>query len=79
MTAAPATIGCRFCATESRLDDTNVVRLYRGYLGRFPATNEVDYWRGLLDSHALTINDLIAIFAATPEFDQRLRAYFGTP
>ena len=72
-------VGSAEYQSKNPTNDTNVVRLYRGYLGRFPATNEIDYWRGLLDSHALTINDLIAIFAATPEFDQRLRAYFGTP
>jgi len=72
-------IGSAEYQSKGPTNQTNVERLYRAYLGRFPSTSESNYWRGLLDSNAATISDLIAMFAATPEFDQRMRAYFGTP
>ena len=56
---------------------TNVIRLYRGYLGRYPAANEIAYWSNLLDAHSATIETLIDSFAASPEFGARLDAYFG--
>ena len=54
-----------------------MIRLYRGYLGRYPAANEIAYWSNLLDAHSATIETLIDSFAASPEFGARLDAYFG--
>jgi hypothetical protein len=56
---------------------TNVIRLYRGYLGRYPAAGEIAYWSNQLDAHTATIESLIDSFAASPEFSARLNAYFG--
>jgi len=39
----------------------------------------VSYWQGLLDAHSSTVANLIAQFAAAPEFTSRLRAFFGQP
>jgi len=63
--------------SKNPTNDTHVVRLYRAYLGRYPAINEIDYWRGQLDSHALTTTNLIDQFAASAEFTGRLNTYFG--
>ena len=63
--------------SKNPTNDTHVVRLYRAYLGRYPATAEIDYWRGQLDSHAATTTDLINLFAASPEFTGRLNGFFG--
>ncbi len=40
------------------------------------ATSEIAYWRGQLDSHALTTTDLIDQFAASAEFTGRLNTFF---
>jgi hypothetical protein len=56
---------------------THVERLYRAYLGRFPASNELDYWRGELDAGRQTTDSLIDAFAASTEFSDRLNASFG--
>ena len=63
--------------SKNPTNETHVVRLYRAYLGRYPATAEIDYWRGQLDSHAATTTDLINRFAASPEFTGRLNGFFG--
>ena len=56
---------------------THVERLYRGYLGRFPATNELSYWTGELDAGRQTTDSLIDAFAASAEFTALLTATFG--
>jgi hypothetical protein len=53
------------------------VRFYRAYLGRYPSTGEIAYWRGQLDTHTLTTTDLINQFAASAEFTARLNVFFG--
>jgi hypothetical protein len=63
--------------SKNPTNETHVVRLYRAYLGRYPGTNEIDYWRGQLDAHALTTTDLINQFAASAEFTGRLNGFFG--
>jgi len=63
--------------SKNPTNDTHVVRLYRAYLGRYPGTSEIAYWRGQLDSHALTTTNLIDQFAASPEFTARLNTFFG--
>jgi hypothetical protein len=60
-------------------NQTHVERLYRAYLGRFPATNESTYWRGELDAGRQTTDSLIDVFAASAEFTGRLNTYFGQP
>jgi hypothetical protein len=56
---------------------TNVIRLYRSYLGRYPTATEIAYWSNQLDAHSATIESLINSFAESPEFSARLNAYFG--
>jgi hypothetical protein len=63
--------------SKSPTNETHVVRLYRAYLGRYPATNEIDYWRGQLDARLMTTTDLINNFAVSPEFTARLKVFFG--
>ncbi len=63
--------------SKSPTNDTHVVRLYRAYLGRYPATSEIAYWSGQLNAHVLTTTDLINQFAASPEFTGRLNGFFG--
>lgn len=63
--------------SKSPTNQTHVERLYRGYLGRFPATSELDYWRGELDAGRWTTNTLIDAFAASAEFTALLNATFG--
>lgn len=63
--------------SKNPTNQTHVERLYRGYLGRFPATNELNYWRGELDAGRQTTNSLIDAFAASSEFTGRLNSYFG--
>ncbi|HUT23993.1 MAG TPA: DUF4214 domain-containing protein, partial [Sumerlaeia bacterium] len=54
-----------------------VARLYRAFLGRFPSDTEAAYWSGELDSGARTTDDLIDLFADSPEFTARLHQRFG--
>ncbi len=56
-----------------------VIRFYRAFLGRFPSASEIIYWSAELDSGRRTTNDLIEIFADSPEFTGRLQEYFGNP
>jgi hypothetical protein len=63
--------------SKNPTNQTHVERLYRAYLGRFPATGELDYWRGELDAGRQTTNSLIDAFAASSEFTGRLNTYFG--
>jgi hypothetical protein len=63
--------------SKNPTNDVHVIRLYRAYLGRYPSTDEINYWRGQLDSHALTTTDLINQFAAAPEFTGQLNQFFG--
>ncbi|MET0204723.1 MAG: DUF4214 domain-containing protein, partial [Casimicrobiaceae bacterium] len=63
--------------SASPTNETHVTRLYRAYLGRFPGTTEINYWRGQLENHAATVATLIELFSGSPEFDTRLRAFFG--
>jgi hypothetical protein len=56
---------------------THVERLYRGYLGRYPGTSELNYWRGELDAGRQTTDSLINTFAASAEFTALLQANFG--
>jgi C1A family cysteine protease len=57
-------------------NETIVVRLYRGLLGRYPDDNEIAYWSGELNSGRQTINALINQFANSQEFSQILLKYF---
>jgi 4-amino-4-deoxy-L-arabinose transferase-like glycosyltransferase len=57
-------------------NETIVVRLYRGYLGRYPTDIEIAHWAGELDSGHQTINALINQFANSQEFSQILLKYF---
>jgi hypothetical protein len=59
-------------------NQTHVIRLYRAYLGRFPATNEIAYWSSLLDAHTVTTDDLIDQFSGSIEFDSSLENFFGS-
>ncbi len=59
-------------------NDDIVVRLYRGYLGRFPSDQEVSYWAGQLRSGASTVNQLIDLFAASREFQNRISEMTGS-
>lgn len=61
--------------SKNPTNDTHVVRLYRAYLGRYPGDSEIAYWRGQLDSHALTTTNLIDQFAASAEFTGRLNTF----
>jgi len=63
--------------SKNPTNQTHVERLYRAYLGRFPATSELDYWRGELDAGRQTTNSLIDAFAASSEFTGRLNTHFG--
>ncbi|MCX5737784.1 MAG: DUF4214 domain-containing protein, partial [Proteobacteria bacterium] len=56
---------------------THVERLYRGYLGRFPGTSELNYWRAELDAGRQTTDSLIDAFAASNEFTTLLNTTFG--
>ena len=70
-------LGSAEYVSKNPTNETHVVRLYRAYLGRYPATSEIDYWRGQLDAHVLTTTNLIDQFAASPEFTGRLNGFFG--
>jgi len=63
--------------SKAPASQTNVIRLYRGYLGRYPAANEIAYWSNQLDAYSATIESLINSFAESPEFSARLQTYFG--
>jgi len=54
-----------------------VARLYRAFLGRFPADHERAYWTGELDAGRTTTDAMIDQFAAAPEFTARLNQHFG--
>jgi len=54
-----------------------VARLYRAFLGRFPADHEKSYWTGELDASRTTTDAMIDLFAAAPEFSARLNQHFG--
>lgn len=56
---------------------THVERLYRGFLGRFPATSELNYWRSELDAGRQTTDSLLDAFAASNEFTALLNTTFG--
>jgi hypothetical protein len=58
-------------------NETHVVRLYRAYLGRFPSSSELNYWRNRLDLNLATPAVLINIFSDSPEFTSRLLTFFG--
>jgi hypothetical protein len=80
--AAARDVGAQIMAsTEYRstnpTNETHVVRLYRAYLGRFPATDELTYWQGQLDAHLTALSSLINIFSNAPEFTSRLDSFFG--
>ena len=55
---------------------TRVVRLYRAFLGRYPEGDAADYWTGLLDSGAETLDSLIEKFGDADEFTAILEEYF---
>jgi hypothetical protein len=63
--------------SKNLTNQTHVERLYRAFLGRFPATSEMGYWRGELDAGRQTTTSLIDAFAASAEFTGRLNTYFG--
>lgn len=63
--------------SKNPTNETHVVRLYRAYLGRYPGTGEITYWRGQLDAQLLTTTNLIDQFAASAEFTGRLNSFFG--
>lgn len=57
----------------------HVQRLYRGFLGRFPATSELNSWTGELDAGRKTPNSLLDAFAAEAEFTATIKATYGIP
>jgi hypothetical protein len=63
--------------SKNPTNETHVVRLYRAFLGRYPGTEEINYWAGRLDAGAITTTYLIDQFAASPEFTLRLNGFFG--
>lgn len=63
--------------STSPTNETHVVRLYRAYLGRFPSTDELNYWRGQLDAQLLTLTSVINTFSDSPEFTSRMYSFFG--
>ena len=62
--------------TNAPTNRDRVVRLYRAFLGRFPAENEIDYWLEKLDSGAETLESLVGLFADSAEFSGLLDRYF---
>ena len=63
--------------TQAPTNDLRVVRLYRSFLGRFPATGEIAFWVGELDGGRETLESLIAAFANSDEFAAILAGFFG--
>lgn len=63
--------------SKNPTNTTHVERLYRGYLGRFPATSELNYWRGELDAGRQTTDTLVDAFAASNEFTTLLNSTVG--
>jgi len=58
-------------------NEDRVIRIYRAFLSRFPSDAEVAYWAGLLNSGAMTLDQMLGLFAASPEFTAKLVKYFG--
>ena len=54
-----------------------LIRLYRAYLGRYPSSDEINYWTCLLNAHMQTTADVINAFAVSSEFTSRLNTFFG--
>ena len=59
-------------------NETLLVRLYRAFLGRFPAVHEIEYGAGELDQGNETLESLIAEFGDSAEFAQMPIDYFGS-
>ncbi|HUT23123.1 MAG TPA: DUF4214 domain-containing protein [Sumerlaeia bacterium] len=53
------------------------VRLYRAFLGRFPADHEKAYWAGELDAGRTTTDAMTGQFGDASEFTARLNQHFG--
>ena len=62
--------------STSPTNEDYVVRLYRAFLGRFPADHEKSYWTGELAAGRTTTDAMIDQFAAAPEFTGRLQSCF---
>jgi len=69
-------MSAEFLNWQPRNED-RVIRLYRAFLSRFASDGEVAYWAGLLNTGAMTQDQMLDIFAASPEFTAKLVKYFG--
>ncbi|HUT24683.1 MAG TPA: DUF4214 domain-containing protein, partial [Sumerlaeia bacterium] len=69
-------LACDEFQSTSPTNEDYVVRLYRAFLGRFPADHEKSDWTGELAAGRTTTDAMIDQFAAAPEFTARLEQYF---
>jgi 4-amino-4-deoxy-L-arabinose transferase-like glycosyltransferase len=73
---AQQAMGCDEFQNQHPTNQTIVVRLYRAFLRRYPADNEIAYWTGELNAGRQTSDTLINVFANSQEFSQILKKYF---
>ncbi|MCC5877068.1 MAG: SUMF1/EgtB/PvdO family nonheme iron enzyme [Candidatus Sumerlaeia bacterium] len=52
-----------------------VTSLYRSFMGRFPTTNEVDYWSGEIFHKRQSLDEVVEFFSNSQEFTDRLFEY----
>ncbi|MBX3025562.1 DUF4214 domain-containing protein [bacterium] len=71
-----AVLGSAEYLAKNPTNATHVERLYRAYLGRFPAASEQSYWVGELAAGRQTTDSLITAFANSSEFTAILNAKF---
>jgi hypothetical protein len=71
-----AVLGSAEYLAKNPTNATHVERLYRAYLGRFPAASEQNYWVGELTAGRQTTDSLITAFANSNEFTAILNAKF---
>ena len=64
--------GVRMALTDAE----RVMRLYRAFLGRYPADHETDYWAGQLASGSQDLESLIDSFGDSAEFGRRMSEHF---
>lgn len=63
--------------SKAPTNELRAIRLYRAFLGRFPADGEVLYWSGQLEQGIETLESLIARFVDSEEFATILGKYFS--
>jgi hypothetical protein len=73
---AQQVIGSTEFQSKQPTNETIVTRLYRAFLGRYPADSEIAYWAGELNAGRQTVDNLIYAFANSQEFSQILQKYF---